>query len=312
VPKLHTYDAVVTWTGDRGTGTSHYAAYDRTHEITAAGQPAIAGSSDAAFRGDPARWNPEQLLVVSLAQCHMLWYLHLAAVAGVVVTGYVDRAVGTMAEQADGGGQFVEVVLHPTVTVSDAAMAERAMELHDRAHELCFIARSVNFPVRHEASIGAAADPTGGDTGPANGWRAAAAAAVRTAYERYLDAFTHADLAAIDAVVAYPLAHISQGDVRLCGTFPIDPAELRRTSGWHTTVNARYDVVAVSPEKAHLILHRGDRVRADGSLIETVAAFYAFTRTDQGWKIFAISDLVDATTASRRARADVSTRGDMP
>jgi hypothetical protein len=191
-------------------------------------------------------------------------------------------------------------------------MAERAMELHDRAHELCFIARSVNFPVRHEASIGAAADPTDGDTGPANGWRAAAAAAVRTAYERYLDAFTHADLAAIDAVVAYPLAHISQGDARLCDTFPIDPAELRRTSGWHTTVNARYDVVAVSPEKAHVILHRADRVRADGSLIETVAAFYAFTRTDQGWKIFAISDLVDATTASRRARADVSTRGDMP
>jgi organic hydroperoxide reductase OsmC/OhrA len=298
MPKLHTYDAIVAWTGDRGTGTSHYTAYDRTHEVTAAGRPAIAGSSDPAFRGDPARWSPEQLLVVSLAQCHMLWYLHLAAVAGVVVTGYVDRAVGTMAEHADGGGQFVEVVLRPTVTVTDAAMAERGRELHERAHELCFIARSVNFPVRHEASIRAAADPTDGDGGPANGWRAAAAAAVRTAYERYLDAFTRADLVAIDAVVAYPLARIGKGDVRLCDTFPIDPGELRRTSGWHTTVNARYDVVAVSPEKAHVLLHRGDRVRADGSLIETVAAFYAFTRTDDGWKIFAISDLVDASRES--------------
>lgn len=295
MPTLHTYDATVTWTGDRGAGTSHYTAYDRTHEITAAGRPAIAGSSDASFRGDPARWNPEQLLVASLAQCHMLWYLHLAAAAGVVVTGYVDHAVGTMAEQADGGGQFVKVVLRPTVTISDAAMAEQARQLHERAHELCFIARSVNFPVQHEPSISAAADPTGGDRGRADGWRASAAAAVRTAYERYLHAFAHADLAAIDAVVVYPLARIGQGEVHLCDTFPIDPAELRRATGWHTTVNARYDVVAVSPEKAHVILRNADRVRADGSLIETVAAFYAFTRTDDGWKIFAISDLINAT-----------------
>jgi organic hydroperoxide reductase OsmC/OhrA len=156
VTKLHTYDTVVTWTGDRGTGTSHYSAYDRTHEITADGTPMIAGSADPAFRGDPSRWNPEQLLVASLSQCHMLWYLHLAAVAGVVVTGYVDRAVGTMAEQPDGVGQFVEVVLRPTVTVTEPTMTEHAMQLHERAHQMCFISRSVNFPVRHEASAHAA------------------------------------------------------------------------------------------------------------------------------------------------------------
>jgi organic hydroperoxide reductase OsmC/OhrA len=295
VSKLHTYEAVVTWTGDRGTGTSHYKAYDRAHEVTATGKPAIAGSSDPSFRGDPTRWNPEQLLVVSLAQCHMLWYLHLAAAAGVVVTGYVDRPVGTMAEQADGAGKFVEVVLRPAVTITDAAMAKRASDLHERAHDMCFIARSVNFPVRHEPSVGVAANPTGGDGGQTDGWRAATIAAVRTAYERYLDAFAHADLAGIDAVVAYPLARIGHADVRTYDTFPIDPAELRRTSGWHTTVNASYDVVAVSPDKAHVILRHADRVREDGSLIETVAAFYAFTRTDDGWKIFAISDLVDAS-----------------
>src|SRR4029450_117399 len=104
MPKLPTSDAIVTWTGDRGTGTRHYAAYDRTHEITAAGQPAIAGSSDTAFRGDPKRWNPEQLLVVSLAQCHMLWYLHLAADAGVTVVAYDDAAGGTMVEHPSGDG----------------------------------------------------------------------------------------------------------------------------------------------------------------------------------------------------------------
>ncbi len=149
---LHTYDTVVTWTGNRGTGTSGYRDYARDHDVSADERPTIAGSSDPAFRGERSRWNPEQLLVASLSQCHMLWYLHLCADAGVVVTGYVDHARGAMTETGD-GGRFTQVVLRPEVTVAAADMAEEARRLHAKAHHACFIANSVNFPVRHEPHI---------------------------------------------------------------------------------------------------------------------------------------------------------------
>jgi organic hydroperoxide reductase OsmC/OhrA len=148
----HSYAAVVTWTGDRGSGTSGYRAYGREHVVTADGPPPLGGSADPAFRGDPSRWNPEQLLVVSLSQCHLLWYLHLCAVAGVVVTGYVDSPRGTMLDTGD-AGRFTEVVLRPRVTVTEAGMVERALALHADAHRACFIANSVNFPVRHEPTV---------------------------------------------------------------------------------------------------------------------------------------------------------------
>ena len=151
--RTHRYEVTVTWTGDRGEGTSGYRAYSRAHEVTAVGKPHIEGSSDPAFRGDPQRWNPEELLVASLSQCHMLWYLHLCAAGGVVVTGYVDRPVGTMAETADGGGHFVEVMLRPEVTVAAVEMTDRAVALHEQAHRMCFVANSVNFPVRHEPVV---------------------------------------------------------------------------------------------------------------------------------------------------------------
>ena len=146
----HSYELLVDWKGSRGTGTSSYRGYSRDHEIRAPGKPTIDGSSDPAFRGSADRWNPEELLVASLAQCHMLWYLHLACIAGVVVTVYSDSPSGTMSEDSDGGGQFVEVLLRPRVTVLHRESCERAAALHDQAARLCFIARSVNFPVRHE------------------------------------------------------------------------------------------------------------------------------------------------------------------
>ncbi|RSN02660.1 peroxiredoxin [Nonomuraea sp. WAC 01424] len=148
----HTYNTTVTWTGNQGTGTSGYRDYSRAHDLAAEGPPVIAGSSDPAFRGDPARWNPEQFLVGSLSQCHMLSYLHQCAVAGVVVTDYTDNAVGTMAESGV-GGHFTEVVLRPEVTVAAPEMAEAALRLHEDAHKACFIAASVNFPVRHEPTV---------------------------------------------------------------------------------------------------------------------------------------------------------------
>lgn len=148
----HTYEVVVTWTGNLGTGTSGYRHYSRNHEVAADGPGVLVGSSDPTFRGDKARWNPEQLLVASLAQCHMLWYLHLCADAGVVVTAYVDQPVGTMVTTAE-GGRFTEVVLRPRVTVTSPDMVETATRLHADAHRACFIASSVNFPVRHEPTV---------------------------------------------------------------------------------------------------------------------------------------------------------------
>ena len=150
----HGYDVTVEWTGDLGTGTDNYRSYSRAHEVLAEGKAGILGSADPAFRGDPARWNPEELLVASIAQCHMLWYLHLCATGGVVVTGYEDRAHGVMAMDATGGGgQFSEVLLRPEVTVADASMVEKALALHGEVHAVCFIARSVNFPIRHEPVV---------------------------------------------------------------------------------------------------------------------------------------------------------------
>jgi organic hydroperoxide reductase OsmC/OhrA len=151
--RMHHYAVSVTWTGNQGTGTSAYRAYGRDHEVSAAGLAPIMGSSDSAFRGDPTRWNPELELTAALSQCHMLWYLHLCAEAGVVVLSYSDDAVGTMAETANGSGRFTEVVLRPRVTIANAQMLEPAFRLHAQAHEKCFIANSVNFPVLHEPSI---------------------------------------------------------------------------------------------------------------------------------------------------------------
>lgn len=148
----HHYKLTVTWTGNIGAGTSGYRAFERSHIIEVENKPDLAGSSDPAFRGDKTKHNPEDLLVASLSSCHMLWYLHLCSEAGVIVTDYVDHATGTMIETSNGGGHFTEVTLHPTVTVTEQSMIEKANALHHKANELCFIANSVNFPVLHQAT----------------------------------------------------------------------------------------------------------------------------------------------------------------
>ena len=150
--KHHHDSTTVRWTGNRGTGTSDYRAYERSHEISADGKPTITGSSDPAFRGDAARYNPEELLVSSLSACHMLWYLHLCADAGVVVTDYYDESRGVM-EETTSGGRFTRVILQPRVTVASPDMIEKAMQLHASAHTHCFIANSVNFEVRVEPEM---------------------------------------------------------------------------------------------------------------------------------------------------------------
>lgn len=148
----HQYALRALWTGDRGSGTSGYRDYARDVTLSAAGKPDLLGSADRPFRGDPARWNPEELLLAALSQCHLLSYLHVAVTHGVVVTAYADEAVGTM-EQVGIGGRFTEVVLRPRVSVADPAHVELATRIHGEAGAACFIASSVSFPVRHEPTV---------------------------------------------------------------------------------------------------------------------------------------------------------------
>jgi organic hydroperoxide reductase OsmC/OhrA len=153
VSKKHTYTLSVAWTGDQGSGTSHYDSYSRDHLLRMQNKPAIEGSSDPAFRGDATRHNPEELFVSTVSSCHMLWYLHLCTTKGIVVTGYVDEPVGTMVEAANGSGHFSDVLLRPHVTIGAGGDVELAKQLHEEAHGFCFIANSVNFPVRCEPVI---------------------------------------------------------------------------------------------------------------------------------------------------------------
>lgn len=151
--KQHRYFTKTIWTGNRGEGTKTYRAYDRSYEIQIENKPTIKGSSDPAFLGDPTCHNPEEQLVAALSSCHLLWYLHLCTTEGIVVTDYKDDASGIMEENEDGSGQFTEVTLRPEVTIEKEEKIELANSLHKKAHALCFIARSVNFPTHCESTI---------------------------------------------------------------------------------------------------------------------------------------------------------------
>lgn len=151
--KSHQYQTKLTWSGNLGQGTTRYDAYERTYQIKVDNKPVITGSADPAFRGDATRYNPEELFLMSLSSCHMLWYLHLCAVNGVVVTEYEDEANGIMREDTLGSGKFEIVTLCPKVKITDPAQNDLALTLHQKANQMCFIANSCNFDVDHQASI---------------------------------------------------------------------------------------------------------------------------------------------------------------
>jgi len=151
--KQHKYEVRVEWTGNDGVRTKNYKSYRRDHAIHADGKQQIPGSSDPSFRGDPARYNPEELLVASLSACHMLWYLHLCAVNHVSVLDYRDAASGVMEESPNGSGEFVRVLLRPAVVIAAGDDRTKALALHEEAHSFCFIARSVKFPVEVSPEI---------------------------------------------------------------------------------------------------------------------------------------------------------------
>lgn len=148
----HHYRVATEWTGNTGTGTTGYRDYRRDVTVRISGKPELLASADKPFRGDPERWNPEDLLMAALSECHLLSYLHACVVRGVVVTAYTDEATGIMVQEGN-GGRFSEVVLYPIVTVADASMIDEALAAHHDAHEWCFIASSVNFEVRVEPEI---------------------------------------------------------------------------------------------------------------------------------------------------------------
>lgn len=150
--KQHRYQLTVEWTGNRGEGTASYRSYDRDSQVSAEHVEPIAGSSDPHFRGNPSRWNPEQLLLAAASQCHLLSYLHQAAVNGVVVTKYVDHPTGVLTEDGNGGGTFTDITLHPVVTVAEQAMVETAERLHADANRTCFIANSLALPIHHDVT----------------------------------------------------------------------------------------------------------------------------------------------------------------
>lgn len=146
--KNHSYELLIEWKGNRGTGTSGYREYGREHLISAGGKNPIEASSDPSFNGDLARYNPEEMLVASLSSCHMLWFLHLCADSGIIITSYSDKPIGIMDEgNKESPGRFIKVTLRPQIEMTGKAGLQQIISLHESAHKLCFIANSVNFPV---------------------------------------------------------------------------------------------------------------------------------------------------------------------
>ncbi len=149
--KTHYYRNTVTWTGNTGAGTSTYQSYRRDFSVSAEGKPGLLASADAAFRGDPAKYNPEDMLLMAVSSCHMLWFLHLCADNGIVVVEYTDHAEGIMEEFQGGGGHFTKIILHPLVRITDGSKIMLADSLHKQAGEKCFITNSCRFPVEYES-----------------------------------------------------------------------------------------------------------------------------------------------------------------
>ncbi len=133
--------------------------YSRDSALQSEGKSSVAASSPALYGGDPGRYNPEELMLMSLAQCHMLTYLSIAAKKQLKILRYEDRAVGQLGVGKMGGigieGKISlqQVTLHPRVTVPKGTNLDDARNIHIKAHANCFMANSVNFPVTTEPEM---------------------------------------------------------------------------------------------------------------------------------------------------------------
>ncbi|REC55529.1 OsmC family peroxiredoxin [Chryseobacterium piscium] len=151
--KQHQYKSKIKWTGNTSESTQNYRSYERSYTISVDGKAEIKGSSDPAFLGNPELHNPEDLLLASVSSCHLLWYLHFCSVNKILVLEYIDFVEGTMIESENGSGKFTEIILKPKILVAEKEMIEKAIELHHKANEYCFIANSLNFEVKHQPEI---------------------------------------------------------------------------------------------------------------------------------------------------------------
>lgn len=151
---MHHYAATCTWSGSTAVG---YDNYDRTHAATA-GPNAVSLSSDPAFLGDPARLNPEQLLVLAASSCQLLSFLAVAARARLDVRSYRDEAAATMPED-DVPIRLAEIVLRPHIVLAPGPSEDRVRHLVEVAHRECFIANSLSAPVRVEPTVEFSAQP---------------------------------------------------------------------------------------------------------------------------------------------------------
>lgn len=151
--KNHQYKSKIVWTGNTGESTKNYRSYQRNYTISVDGKADISGSADPAFLGNPELHNPEDLLLASVSSCHLLWYLHLCSVNKILVLEYEDFAEGTMIETEKGSGKFTEIILKPKIVVAEKEMIQKAIELHQKANEYCFIANSLKFEVKHQSEI---------------------------------------------------------------------------------------------------------------------------------------------------------------
>ncbi|MBL0286511.1 MAG: OsmC family protein [Bacteroidetes bacterium] len=144
------YKLIMAWLGNEGTGTSGYKHYKRDFVVVGEGKPPISGSSDVHFLGDIEKYNPEEMLLMSVSSCHMLWFLHLCAVSDVVVSEYSDEPTGVLEIFADGGGKFSEITLRPIISIIGQPSIEQLNSLQEKANKLCFIANSLNIKINHE------------------------------------------------------------------------------------------------------------------------------------------------------------------
>lgn len=144
----HNYKVTAEWTGNKGDGTKNVKTYNRSHTVSIEGKPELFLTTDNPHVGDKTKLNPEDLLVTAISSCHLLSYLYVCSLEGVVITSYTDNATGIMIEQASGGGSFKDITLNPICYLANESMVKKAIELHHKAHEICYIANSVNFEVK--------------------------------------------------------------------------------------------------------------------------------------------------------------------
>ena len=148
----HLFKASINWTSSQNQQQSEKKFYSKSHKIKLEGKPILIVSAAKAFKGNPELYNPEDLLLSSLVSCHMMSYLYVCSQNGIEVLEYSDNAEATLEVSPDGSGRFVEVTLNPKITISNSNQIQQALDLHQKANQLCFIANSCNFPVLHNAS----------------------------------------------------------------------------------------------------------------------------------------------------------------